>query len=257
MSGVSQQIAHIADDQHNLCAPARGEVRKAAYRAIESSLSTKADLVPALKAAFAYCDGAYEALTDGSSAEMVAGQRRTRFGMLNWNVWHTWEHYGNIVVYLRMKGIVPPSSEKARAASTPVSSPATRARRRVARRSILDLVALRTTELVSSLGPSDRRKVDEYLRSVREIERRIQLAEQDTREVSPGFDIPSGVPVSFAEYASLMFDMQAVAFQADLTRVSTLMIGREGSLRTYPEIGVPDPHHPPPITGTNPSGSRR
>jgi Protein of unknown function (DUF1552) len=122
--------------------------------------------------------------------------------------------------------------------------PATRARRRIARRSILDLVANRTTELVSTLGASDRRKVDEYLTSVREIERRIQMAESDTREVTPDFEMPSGVPVGFAEYASLMFDIQAVAFQADLTRVATLMIGREGSLRTYPEIGVPDPHHP-------------
>ena len=122
--------------------------------------------------------------------------------------------------------------------------PATRARRRIARRSILDLVANRTTELVSTLGPSDRRKVDEYLTSVREIERRIEMAESDTREVTPDFEMPSGVPVGFAEYAGLMFDIQAVALQADLTRVATLMIGREGSLRTYPEIGVPDPHHP-------------
>ena len=109
----AQQIAHIADDQYNLCAPARGETRQAAYRAIETSMSTKAELVPALKAAVAYCDGAFDALTDATSSEMVTtGQNRTRFGMLNWNVWHTWEHYGNIVVYLRMKGIVPPSSEK-------------------------------------------------------------------------------------------------------------------------------------------------
>jgi uncharacterized damage-inducible protein DinB len=109
----AQQIAHVADDQYNLCAPARGEVRQAAYRAIESSLSTRAALVPALKAAFAYCDAAYDSLTDASSAEMVTtGQHRTKFGMLNWNVWHTWEHYGNLVVYLRMNGIVPPSSEK-------------------------------------------------------------------------------------------------------------------------------------------------
>jgi Protein of unknown function (DUF1552) len=70
------------------------------------------------------------------------------------------------------------------------------------------------------------------------------VAEQDSREVTPDFEMPSGVPVTFAEYASLMYDIQAVAFQADLTRVATLMIGREGSLRTYPEIGVPDPHHP-------------
>ncbi len=122
--------------------------------------------------------------------------------------------------------------------------PETRARRRRQRRSILDLVADRTNALVSTLGPSDRRKMDEYLTSVREIERRIQVAEQDTREVTPEFEMPSGVPVSFGEYATLMYDIQAVAFQADLTRVATLMIGREGSLRTYPEIGVPDPHHP-------------
>jgi uncharacterized damage-inducible protein DinB len=111
----AQQIAHIADDQYNLCAPAKGEDRKAAYRAIEQSLSTKAELVPALRAAFAYCDGAYTTLSTAGGAQVVAGSwNRTRFGMLNWNVWHTWEHYGNIVVYLRLKGIVPPSSEKSR-----------------------------------------------------------------------------------------------------------------------------------------------
>src|SRR4029079_19547913 len=122
--------------------------------------------------------------------------------------------------------------------------PATRATRRRERRSILDVVAERTNALVGSLGPSDRRKMDEYLTSVREIERRIEIAERDTREVARDFEMPSCVPVLFADHASLMFDMQAIAFQADLTRVSTLMLGREGSLRTYPEIGVPDPHHP-------------
>jgi hypothetical protein len=107
-----QQVAHVADDQYNLCAPAMGQTRKAAYTAIESSLSTKADLVPALKAAFAYCDSAYDALTDASGATPTAGsQGKTRFGMLNWNLWHTWEHYGNVVVYLRIKGLVPPSSQ--------------------------------------------------------------------------------------------------------------------------------------------------
>ena len=65
----------------------------------------------ALRRAFAYCDGAYDALTDASGAEM-ARPGKTRFAMLNWNLWHTWEHYGNVVVYLRMKGLVPPSSEK-------------------------------------------------------------------------------------------------------------------------------------------------
>lgn len=109
-----QLVAHVADDQYNLCAPAKGETRKAAYTEIESTLSKKADLVAAVKEAFAYCDGAYDALTDASGAEIVKFAKigRTRFAMLNWNLWHTWEHYGNVVVYLRMKGLVPPSSEK-------------------------------------------------------------------------------------------------------------------------------------------------
>jgi uncharacterized damage-inducible protein DinB len=106
----AQQVAHVADDQYNLCAPAKGETRKAAYTEIENTLSAKAELVAALKTAFAYCDGAYDALTDASGAEIV-GTKRTRFAMLNWNLWHTWEHYGNVVVYLRMKGLIPPSSE--------------------------------------------------------------------------------------------------------------------------------------------------
>ena len=108
-----QIVAHVADDQYNLCAPAKGETRKAAYTQIESTLSKKADLVAALKEAFAYCDGAYDALTDAAGAEAVKGfKNKGRFDMLNWNLWHTWEHYGNVVVYLRMKGLVPPTSEK-------------------------------------------------------------------------------------------------------------------------------------------------
>jgi hypothetical protein len=107
----AQQVAHVADDQYNLCAPAKSETRKAAYTAIEDTLSQKADLMPALKEAFAYCDSAYDALTDASGAEPAGTKGRTKFGQLNWNLWHTWEHYGNVVVYLRMKGLVPPSSE--------------------------------------------------------------------------------------------------------------------------------------------------
>ena len=109
----AQQVAHVADDQYNLCAPAKGETRKGSYTEIEKTLSKKAELVAALKEAFAYCDGAYDALTDASGAEMVKFGKgtQTRFEMLNWNLWHTWEHYGNVVVYLRMKGLVPPSSE--------------------------------------------------------------------------------------------------------------------------------------------------
>ena len=122
--------------------------------------------------------------------------------------------------------------------------PETRARRLRHRRSILDLVGERSSSLAADLGPSDRRKLDEYLSSIREIERRIEKAEKDLTGITPVIDKPTGVPVMYADYVKLMFDLQIVAFQTDLTRVVTMMMGREGSVRTYPEIGVPDPHHP-------------
>ncbi len=122
--------------------------------------------------------------------------------------------------------------------------PATRARRAQYRKSILDLVREDTQTLVGTLGPADKRKMDEYLSSVREIEVRIQSAEREANAPKPGIEKPTGIPVTFSEYVTLMFDLQAAAFQADLTRVSTMMIGREGSMRTYPEIAVADSHHP-------------
>lgn len=122
--------------------------------------------------------------------------------------------------------------------------PDARARRLRYRRSILDLVGERTRELATDLGPSDRRKLDEYLSSIRDIEQRIAKAEQDLTGLTPAIDKPTGIPVLYADYINLMFDLQLVAFQTDATRVVTLMMGREGSMRTYPEIGVPDPHHP-------------
>ena len=126
----------------------------------------------------------------------------------------------------------------------PSLSPEARSRRLRTRRSILDLVAQRSRQLAADLGASDRRKLDEYLTSIREIEQRIETAEHDMTGLTPGVDKPSGVPVLYADYVNLMFDLQVVAFQTDLTRIVTLMMGREGSMRTYPEIGVPDPHHP-------------
>ena len=122
--------------------------------------------------------------------------------------------------------------------------PATRARRAQYRKSILDMVREDTQTLTGTLGPADRRKMDEYLTSVREIEQRIQSAERDSHAAKPDIEKPTGIPVSFGDYVSLMFDLQAAALRADLTRVSTMMIGREGSMRTYPEINVPDSHHP-------------
>ncbi|MDQ3686643.1 MAG: DUF1552 domain-containing protein [Acidobacteriota bacterium] len=122
--------------------------------------------------------------------------------------------------------------------------PATRARRLQYRKSILDMVRDDTQKLVGTLGRADRRKIDEYLFAVREIEKRIEIAEKDNHEVLPTIEKPAGIPTTFPEYAKLMYDLQVLAFQADLTRVSTLVVGREGSMRVYPEINVPDPHHP-------------
>ena len=121
---------------------------------------------------------------------------------------------------------------------------ATRARRERYRKSLLDMARDEAQKLSGSLGPSDRRKVDEYLDSIREIERRIQKAETDGRNIAPTIDKPAGIPAVFADHAKLLFDLQFVAFQTDLTRVTSMVIGREGSVRTYDEIGVSDPHHP-------------
>jgi hypothetical protein len=122
--------------------------------------------------------------------------------------------------------------------------PEVRARRLLHRRSILDLVTDRTRRLMGELGPTDRRKLDDYLSSIRDIERRIEKAETDFTGMVPDLEKPTGIPVEYADYVKLMFDLQVVAFQTDSTRVVTMMMGREGSVRTYPEIGVPDPHHP-------------
>jgi hypothetical protein len=122
--------------------------------------------------------------------------------------------------------------------------PKTRARRAQYRASILDYVKSDAERLTGTLGQSDKRKIDEYLSSVRDIEKRIQIAERESREVKPSVEKPTGIPVEFADYLKLMYDLIVTAYQSDLTRVSTLMVGREGSLRVYPEIGVPDPHHP-------------
>jgi hypothetical protein len=112
-------------------------------------------------------------------------------------------------------------------------------------RSILDFVRADTARLGMGLGAGDKRKLSEYLDAIREIEVRIQKIEkQDANAVAlPAFDRPAGIPPTFEEHCNLMFDLMTIAFQADLTRVITLMIGREGGNRTYRNIGVPDAHH--------------
>jgi|TARA_B100002003_G_scaffold101342_1_gene94244 hypothetical protein len=109
--------------------------------------------------------------------------------------------------------------------------------------SIIDSVLDKVDRLQGGLGQRDRAKLDEYLQSVREIERRLQNAEAQGREL-PLVESPAGIPVSYDEHARLMFDMQALALQTDTTRVITFQIGREQSGATYPQIGVSDSHHP-------------
>jgi len=110
-------------------------------------------------------------------------------------------------------------------------------------RSILDSVLDKVAHLQNGLGSRDRAKLTEYLDAIRDVERRIQkVEEQSTREL-PLVAQPGGIPRTFEEHAKLMFDLQVLAFQCDLTRVFTFMMGREVSGRTYPEIGVSEPHH--------------
>jgi hypothetical protein len=111
-------------------------------------------------------------------------------------------------------------------------------------RSILDSVREELTGLQLQLGRGDRSKLGGYLDSVRDIERRIQIAESQSDRELPEVAQPAGIPAGFEDYANLMFDLMLVAYQADLTRVGTFLFGREKSVRTYPEIGVSEPHHP-------------
>jgi hypothetical protein len=110
-------------------------------------------------------------------------------------------------------------------------------------KSLLDFVSNDLKTLEGSLGSKDRARLDEYLEHVREIERRMQLAESRTDSLIDVPEQPVGVPEAFEDHAKLMFDLLAIAFEADLTRVSAFMLTRELSQRTYPNIGVTEPHH--------------
>jgi len=125
----------------------------------------------------------------------------------------------------------------------PSLAPATAARRARYRQSILDGTIAETQRLTSSVGPEDRRKIDEYLTSIREVERGIQRSQQAGPEPRAAVERPAGTPADYAEHARLMYQLQALAFQADLTRISTLMVGRESSIRSYDQIGIPESHH--------------
>lgn len=123
-------------------------------------------------------------------------------------------------------------------------SPEARAREARYRRSILDFVTEDTKKLEGGLGPTDRRKLDEYLSSIREVELQLEKAERDNAHIDPHMEKPYGVPADFAEHYKLMTDMMTIALQADLTRVMTFLVTHEGTSRAYREIGISDGHHP-------------
>ena len=121
------------------------------------------------------------------------------------------------------------------------------------RSSLLDFVKEDMDSLKKELGKSDREKVGNYLDSIREVERRIQIAEKNIAgNVQPDLERPIGVPSSYAEHARLMFDLQLLAMQGDVTRIISFQLARETSNRTYPEIGVSQPHHPLSHHGNDP-----
>jgi hypothetical protein len=124
------------------------------------------------------------------------------------------------------------------------TDPRARLARMRSNRSVLDSVGEKVFRLRQGLGPGDGAKLTEYLDSIRDVERQIENSEAQGARELPVFAQPAGIPATFAEHARLMFDLQALAYQSDLTRVITFMLGREFSSRTYPEIGAPGGHHP-------------
>jgi hypothetical protein len=110
--------------------------------------------------------------------------------------------------------------------------------------SILDYVAQKTARLEREVGAGDRAKLVEYFEAIRDVERRMQKAEEQSPEELPTLDHPAGVPAKFEDHANLMYDLMALAYQCDMTRIITFMIGREQSGRTFPDLGIPDGHHP-------------
>ena len=110
-------------------------------------------------------------------------------------------------------------------------------------KSILDSVRAKATRLSADLGASDKIKLVQYLDAIRDVERRIQTAESQSARELPKMQRPTGIPDTFTEHAKMMFDMQVLAFQTDLTRVITFMVGREFGGRTYREIGIPEGYH--------------
>jgi hypothetical protein len=123
------------------------------------------------------------------------------------------------------------------------TDPAVRLRRIKQDKSILDSVTEKANQLRVKVGAGDSAKINEYLDAVRDVERRVQRAEAQSDRELPTFERPVGIPDTFTDHAKLMFDLQVLALQTDLTRVVTFMMGREFTFRTFPEIGIPEGYH--------------
>jgi hypothetical protein len=128
--------------------------------------------------------------------------------------------------------------------SSDSTDPRVRASRLSQDRSLLDSINDRVSQLQKKLGQADNRKMNDYLASLRDVERRIQKAEEQSAKEVPAVAQPAGIPDVFEEHVRLLYDLQLLAYQSDLTRVTTFMYGREQTGRPYPQIGVPEPHHP-------------
>ncbi len=221
------------------------------------------------RAASSYLTGAHPRKTSGAdisvgvSVDQVAAQAigsRTRFASLelgcedgrivgNCDSGYSCA-YSNSLSWRTPSTPMPPEVnprivfERLFAGTDTTETPESRAKRERYNKSILDFVTEDTQQLQGNLGPTDRRKLDEYLYGIREIEKQIEAAERRSKDQPmPTMEAPSGVPVEFADHAKLMFDLQAIAFQTDSTRIATFMMAREGSNRTYREIGIPEAHH--------------
>ena len=220
------------------------------------------------RAAASYLTGVHPKKTKGAdikngiSVDQVAAQAigdRTRFPSLELGVEHGRMAgncdsgyscaYSNSVAWRGETSPLPPEVnprlvfERLFGTADRNTDPAYQAKQRRYRRSILDFVREDTQQLKSHLGPTDRRKLDEYLYAVREIEKRIERAENGVQAAPPSLDRPAGIPIDYAEHVRLMYDLQVLAFQTDMTRIITFMYGMEGSNRTYREIGVSGAHH--------------
>ena len=117
------------------------------------------------------------------------------------------------------------------------------ARRQRLQKSILDTVMDQAKSLQGQVSGSDKRKLDEYFESVRDIELRIERSEKFATQMPKDFKVPEGIPESYEEHIRVMFDLMALAFQTDTTRIATFMLAHDGSNRSFPDIGVPDAHH--------------